>query len=411
MTIFEIFMINSLFILFPILIYIIYNAYSDAPKTKKGYALELALFTSIYMLMRFGILFKRSYPVLLLSIPLLIGFLNGKIKTNIIISIVTIIFLYKTFNVNLYLLIVEYISYFIYYFICKKKNNFNSFSNAFILIRIFFITSNIIIYSNFESIYNLLFSISFSAFMYAFISHLIIYLYNKASSIIDYHSTLNELKREKEIHASLFKLTHEVKNPLAVCKGYFDMMDESNSDKDKYLKIIKDSIDRTLNIMDDFLSFTKIKCNMEDVDILLILNDVKDELEPLLTMKNIKVEFDIPDDEVYVDGDYTRLKEVLMNIYKNSIESLKDNPFIKMKASFTNKNIIIKIIDNGIGMDSYTLESMDKNFFTTKENGTGLGVPFSKEIIRMHGGSLTYKSKLNKGTTAIINLPIKSNMV
>lgn len=408
MNIFETFLINSLFILFPLLLYLIYNAYSSSNKDKKEIMLELSLFSSIYMLIRFGIVFRRTYQSLLISVPLLIGFLNDKLKTNIIISIVSILFFAKTFNANLYLIILEYILYFICYFIYKKHKNKNVFVYSFILIRVFAITVNTVTYLNIGNPYKLLFAVLFGVLMYMVEALLIVYFYDRAGQIIDYNSTLNELKREKEIHASLFKLTHEVKNPLAVCKGYFEMMDDSE-DKDRYIRIIREEVDKTLNIMDDFLSFTKIKCSMEELDIFLVLNDIKEEIEPLLDTKNINCEFIIPDKEVYIDGDYIRLKEVLTNIYKNSVESLKDHPKIKLKATCTNNSVTIKIKDNGIGMDEYTLKSMGKNFFTTKENGTGLGVPLSKEIIRMHGGTLKYKSKEGIGTTAIINLPIKSS--
>lgn len=409
MNVFESILTNSMFILFPLSIYLIYNAYSDSCKIKKSCYLELALFTSVYMLIKFGILFKASYPTLMITIPLLIGFLNDKLKTNLIISIVSIIFLYNIFKVNIILIIVEYIMYFVIYLFYKKHNNTNVFIYTFILVRIFFIACNIFIYFGNYKFNTLIFMSLFSVVNYIIITISIVNFYNNTSSVIDYNSTLNELKKEKEIHVSLFKLTHEIKNPLAVCKGYFDMM-ETEEDRNKYLPIIKESIDRTLSIMDDFLSFTKIKCNMEDLDIFMLLEDFEDEMMPILVEKNIKAEFDIPDDEEYISGDYTRLKQVLTNVLKNSIESLKDNPSIKLKAYKSKKDIVIKIADNGTGMDSYTLEHIDNNFFTTKENGTGLGVPLSKEIIKLHCGNMVYDSKIGEGTIVTINLPINNSM-
>ena len=80
---------------------------------------------------------------------------------------------------------------------------------------------------------------------------------------------------------------------------------------------------------------------------------------------------------------------------------------IVLSTKVRNNYLIIEVKDNGIGMDKDVLEKIGENFYTTKTNGTGLGVSLSKEIINLHGGSLSYKSKKNIGTTAIIKLPIK----
>ena len=254
----------------------------------------------------------------------------------------------------------------------------------------------------------IIYYIIISSIIFAFISYMIIYLYNKAENVMNYSSTLNELNREKEIKASLFKITHEVKNPLAVCRGYLDILEaQDKKDYSKYIPIISSEINRTLNLMDDFLDYTKIKIDTEDSDVYLLLDEIKDSLIPLLKEKDIKYKFNIPDDELYLDLDYNRMKQVLINIYKNSIEAKKDNMKIVLSTKVRNNYLIIEVKDNGIGMDKDVLEKIGENFYTTKTNGTGLGVSLSKEIINLHGGSLSYKSKKNIGTTAIIKLPIK----
>ena len=81
------------------------------------------------------------------------------------------------------------------------------------------------------------------------------------------NTAMKELEKEKVLRTSLFKLTHEIKNPLAVCKGYLDMLDLNNQEKvDKYIPIVKGEIERTLTLMDDYLDYTKVKINKEEVD-------------------------------------------------------------------------------------------------------------------------------------------------
>ena len=114
-------------------------------------------------------------------------------------------------------------------------------------------------------------------------------------------------------------------------------------------------------------------------------------------------------DEIYINGDYNRLKQVFVNIFKNALEAKKD--FIPLEVLINVKNyknyIKIDITDNGIGMDKDTLENMNEIFYTTKTNGNGLGVVLSNEIIEMHSGTIKYLSTKDIGTTVSIKLPYK----
>ena len=116
-------------------------------------------------------------------------------------------------------------------------------------------------------------------------------------------------------------------------------------------------------------------------------------------------------DEIYIEGDYDRLKQVLINLIKNSIESIKkdDIGLIKLKINYTFKKVCIILEDNGIGMNKETLKRIGEPFYTTKKNGTGLGVKLSKEIVELHNGKIIYESKLGKGTMVKIFLPIKKH--
>ena len=173
----------------------------------------------------------------------------------------------------------------------------------------------------------------------------------------------------------------------------------------KYIPIINSEINRTLLLMDDFLDYTKLKINKEDVDIVYLIEELENDLKPLLKKNKIELEFNIPDDEIYLDLDYFRIKQVLINVIKNSIEAKSNNPKISLEIKQEQKNIKIIISDNGVGMDDEVLKRIGENFYTTKERGTGLGVSLSKEIIRLHGGEMNYESELGKGTTVFITLP------
>lgn len=224
------------------------------------------------------------------------------------------------------------------------------------------------------------------------------------------NTAIKELEKEKVLRTSLFKLTHEIKNPLAVCKGYLDMLDLNNKDKIlKYIPIIKGEIERTLTLMDDYLDYTKVKIQKEEVDIYLLLNDIIESLELFFKENKINLEYSVPDDELYLRVDYNRIKQVIVNILKNATEARdinKEELIIKIRTRVTKNYFKIIIEDNGIGMDKDVLEQVTDLFFTTKKNGTGLGTSLSKEIVELHGGKIKYLSEVGIGTTVIINLPI-----
>ena len=105
-------------------------------------------------------------------------------------------------------------------------------------------------------------------------------------------------------------------------------------------------------------------------------------------------------------GDYERLKQVFVNIIKNSIESIESNGIIDIDILLREQDVIITISDNGVGMTSYELDNIKEMFYTTKKNGTGLGVALSNEIIVSHNGKMEYVSEKNKGTKCTITLPL-----
>ena len=90
---------------------------------------------------------------------------------------------------------------------------------------------------------------------------------------------------------------------------------------------------------------------------------------------------------------------------KNSIEAIKEEGLIEISSKEDNKYYYITIKDNGIGMNEYTLSKIKEMFFTTKRNGTGLGVTLSNEIIKSHNGELIYEAVENIYTKVTIKLP------
>lgn len=410
MPIFENIILLFVFLFFPITCYLIYITHlSNMDRKEQSILLDISLISALFLIIRY-INDKSIYILLFYNIPLLIAYLKGKIPTIIALSI-TIVFFYNLYiSIPLIILSLEYLLYFIIYlYISKYKSKSTNYINIFVAIKIFMISFIIfyIINPNGSIISNLIYLIITSTLFIAF-TYLSLFLFEKGEDITNLYSIMKESKKDKLLFESLSKLTHELKNPISVCKGYLEIIDKNGYQKaPKYLPIISSEIERSLSVINDFSSLGKLKeLNKEEVDLQVLLEEIITILNPLFKKYNANIYLNVKQD-TYLSIDYLRMKQVFVNILKNALEARKEeeplNVLIEVKKSL--KAIKITIKDNGIGMDKNTLDRITEIFYTTKTNGNGLGVVLSKEIIEMHNGTITYKSQKDKGTTVTITLP------
>ena len=368
---------NVIILLFPLLVNLFYCTYSNnINKEQSKLWLDISLLSSLYLLLIFNK--ENTDLIILYNIPLLFAFIK---KRTFISLIITIIILFNYIDANITIYVIEYLIYYLIYFFYQKN-----IINLFLIIKFIF---------NFDL---------FTGVIFIFIAYLVIFLYKKGEDIIKLHMNIKDLEKEKQLRTSLFKITHEIKNPIAVCKSYLDMFDINNKDHERYIDILKDEMNNILLLLQDFLAMNKIKIQKEILDINLLLEDVVNQFEPVLKDKDIKFIYNICQDEVFIEGDYNRLNQVLINMIKNSIEAIENRGVIKINFEM-DKNFKIIIEDNGIGIPEDELEKIKEPFYTTKKNGTGLGVSLSIEIIKAHNGKIEYLP-LKKGTRVIIELPI-----
>lgn len=393
---------------FPVLTYHYYAAYKkNLKESEKEIFSNLCLFLTLYFSITVLKYFDNSLYYLLATIPILLSYLYSKPIMVIISSLMITMFLKDVMVDKYFLLILANILYFIFYKWYQKTNKEREvFTTTFCIISsiiaiiLYYLNNTMPSYS-----YNILLVI----LLYIMIIFILEIVTEKATGVINLHMTLKEFEHEKQIKTSLFKLTHEIKNPIAVCKGYLDMFDTRDVDKsDKYINIIKGEIERTLNLLSDFMQFTKIRVEKQKVDFNLLLEDVLLAITPLSNKYNVRYFFDT-DTSLELNMDYSRMKQVVINILKNSIEANKEknNGKILIKSYIEGSKLYLIIKDNGVGMDKDVMDKLTTPFHTTKQNGNGLGICLSNEIVLAHGGSLSYTSKVGKGTVAKVVLPVK----
>jgi two-component system sporulation sensor kinase B len=397
--------ISAILVTFPLLIYDYFVIYSQNMKRKKrSIVLKLILYSSLYLAMFYTKNIPFNYRFVSIIIPLILTYLYKEKFTSIVINIIIINYTINYLNYNM---ISTFMLFFLLYlnfnkYIKSNKNDNIFINNTIILVAMFQIANTIMNYSKMFLIDNI-----HSFIIFTIIIKILNYFLSESKNVINLHMNLKEFEKDKNMKINLFKITHEIKNPLAVIKGYLSMFDVNNKEKSiKYIKIIKSEVNRSLNLLSDFMEFTKIKINTSNVIFNDLMDDIKEVLIPFFNAKNVKYNFNI-EANIEINIDYNRIKQVLINVIKNAVEACPNNIGLVSTTIFKDKDYLyIFVKDNGSGMDKDTLDNILVPFFTTKENGTGLGVSLSKEIILSHKGEISYDSILGKGTTCKITLPL-----
>ena len=387
---------------FPILIYLVFSCYNSLNNVMiKKMVFIITMYTSLYL----NLTLNSSREILLFcNIPIIICYLKKEELIALLLSLIVILYSYILYDINIYILFGKYLCYFILYLLIYNQRGF-----TLLFIKISALIQGVFVCFEYfmKNIFDGIISLSVYILLIYGLTFLVLYLFKLADDISNLYVTYGKMVNENKIKDSLFKLTHEIKNPIAVCKGYLDMINlEDSVNSLKYVSIIKSEIDRSLNVISEFMDFNKIKIDKDIMDIVMLMDEVYDSFSLLVMDKNIKFVYDNAYDEIYLMGDYDRLKQVFVNIIKNSIESIDSTGTISININKYEKEVVVTIIDSGVGMNKEELDNIKQMFFTTKKSGTGLGVALSNEIVMAHDGILTYESEKNKGTRCVVRLPI-----
>jgi two-component system nitrogen regulation sensor histidine kinase NtrY len=149
-----------------------------------------------------------------------------------------------------------------------------------------------------------------------------------------------------------------------------------------------------------------MELRVEQTDALKLVNRVADLFKQDLQEKNITLKIQTKLSSANINADVTLIEQVLINLFKNALEALDENGTIIIEVtSFSLNSIRISIEDNGAGIDSDTMSKIFIPFFTTKSNGTGIGLSLSRQIMKLHGGRLHVQSSPHQGSKFSLEFP------
>lgn len=225
--------------------------------------------------------------------------------------------------------------------------------------------------------------------------------------------------RYEELAELAGSLAHEIKNPLSVIHMNIDLLSEDLAEMDSRLSrrlvnridIVRGQCERMESLLRDFLRYTRLR----DID--LVSGNLNEQIDMVLRAYQAQAAQEHIDIERYLDADLPSillhsdsLQAALMNLVKNAIESMTNGGQLVVRTYTARNRVALDLIDTGRGVDDVTVLHMFEPFYSTKDGGTGLGLPMARRIIESHGGRINVQSEVGRGTKFVIEFPIPKRL-
>jgi PAS domain S-box-containing protein len=206
-------------------------------------------------------------------------------------------------------------------------------------------------------------------------------------------------------------VAHEIRNPLTTVGGFARSIlkhPERAERNRESAEVICEEVGRLEKILSNVMDFTRpakpelVPCYAPD-----FLRKIVREVRPELGRRHVSMDTEIAEDVPTVHLDAEKIKQVIINLLRNAADAMPDGGAVRISLVTAEKGIEIAVTDTGQGMTVKVLRKIFSPFFTTKPDGTGLGLALSRKIVEDHGGKLRASSELGKGSTFTVVLPLE----
>lgn len=209
-------------------------------------------------------------------------------------------------------------------------------------------------------------------------------------------------------------IAHEIRNPLTSIKGFIQYLLETNTEEDRkeYMPIIVKEVDRVNKVIDELLYFARPNpTHYQTVDINELVTKTLVLVQNKTTRHKVDIDLTLTPNLPRIEADAEQFRQVLLNLIINSIQAITDHGRINIRTWDEDQRIFVEVQDTGAGIKDEDLDKVFNPFFTTKPAGTGLGLAIVQRIISAHQGKINIASKVNEGTTIVIELPVSQEGV
>jgi signal transduction histidine kinase len=227
---------------------------------------------------------------------------------------------------------------------------------------------------------------------------------------------IDAAERLAEIGTLTGGLAHEIKNPLSTVQLNLQLMQEDLDPRDpahsrlsNRLAIVGREANRLRDILDDFLRFAgKLELRRQKVDLNSLLEELVDFFEPQAQLSRVRLRFKPGREPVVANVDPRLIKQTILNLLLNGLQATPAGGELILSVGEREGNAIIDVIDTGAGIAPENVQKIFQAYYSTKKTGTGLGLAMSQRIIDEHGGDLSVRSVVGKGSDFIIRLPTQA---
>jgi anti-anti-sigma regulatory factor/two-component sensor histidine kinase len=201
-------------------------------------------------------------------------------------------------------------------------------------------------------------------------------------------------------------IAHEVKNPLTAVKGFLQLLGKEKPDT--YIDIAQSELENALATLENLLQVSKPDLENEPLSSFNILAELESILNLFMDQQyRVKVEKTFTDADVVVHGKRNLFKKALFNLLKNAHEAIQGEGNIYIDEYIRNEFLYLSIKDTGVGIPKEKFSLIGTPFFTTKEEGTGMGLTQVFSVVYQHGGSIDVDSVEGEGTRFLLKIPVK----
>jgi signal transduction histidine kinase len=209
-------------------------------------------------------------------------------------------------------------------------------------------------------------------------------------------------------------LAHEIKNPLSVIRMNVELLAEDFDEMDtpetrratRKIEVVKKQCIRLEGLLNEFLRFTRLnRLQLVPGSLNRQVEQVLDFYEAEAEERGIQIVRYLNPDLPSIRMDKSTLEAALVNLVKNALESMPAGGEFMARTRMTRNGVALDLIDTGVGMEEEALLKMFEAFYTTKEGGSGLGLPMAKRIIEAHGGFIRVQSDKGQGTQFTLEFP------
>jgi signal transduction histidine kinase len=226
-------------------------------------------------------------------------------------------------------------------------------------------------------------------------------------------SVMPRIKQFTSADTIVNEMVRRIRNPLNALLLNIDNLEDEIAEVDvetsrERLGRMRNTIGELDSLLCEVLRLSELpRPRITAIDINALVRDVETFAKPESSKKELTVSMNLQDNVPTIQGDPIQIKQAILNILLNAIESSPSRGSITLATEAKNSNVSIKVEDNGEGIQLAHRNRIFDPFFSTKEGGIGLGLALALEITKMHHGQISFASEVGKGSSFIISLPLR----